>query len=55
MNPPALHRVKLYKLNETGGWDDKGTGGGRQTLLGPGRLASSSSREGREQQQQQQM
>lgn len=21
-----LHRVKLYKLNETGGWDDKGTG-----------------------------
>lgn len=24
--PPGLHRVKLYKLNETGGWDDKGTG-----------------------------
>lgn len=24
--PPDLHRVKLYKLNETGGWDDKGTG-----------------------------
>lgn len=23
---PDLHRVKLYKLNETGGWDDKGTG-----------------------------
>lgn len=23
---PGLHRVKLYKLNETGGWDDKGTG-----------------------------
>lgn len=22
----SLHRVKLYKLNETGGWDDKGTG-----------------------------
>eukprot|EP00775_Hariotina_reticulata_P003204 gene3204-3481_t len=25
-SPPGLHRVKLYKLNETGGWDDKGTG-----------------------------
>ncbi|KAF8063085.1 smkA [Scenedesmus sp. PABB004] len=24
--PPGLHRVKLYKLNESGGWDDKGTG-----------------------------
>lgn len=24
--PGLLHRVKLYKLNETGGWDDKGTG-----------------------------
>ena len=21
-----LHRVKVYKLNEGGGWDDKGTG-----------------------------
>lgn len=26
MGTPDLHRVKLYKLNETGGWDDKGTG-----------------------------
>lgn len=27
MNPSYnLHRVKVYKLNATGGWDDKGTG-----------------------------
>eukprot|EP00877_Chromochloris_zofingiensis_P013810 jgi/Chrzof1/8683/Cz03g20120.t1 len=28
MQPPSYihHRVKVYKLNETGGWDDKGTG-----------------------------
>jgi hypothetical protein len=22
----GFYRVKVYKLNETGGWDDKGTG-----------------------------
>lgn len=23
---PGFYRVKVYKLNESGGWDDKGTG-----------------------------
>ena len=26
MQQANYHRVKVYKLNDTGGWDDKGTG-----------------------------